>query len=628
MAWGRARYLTQVLLRYCLCSLYAAVAIDASAQEVNTIAVGVISPKDGSHLVLAGESHEASIRLALEKLGPLQLGDLQVKLDLVSLNDRGIPEMAVTGALQLAIEHQVVAILGPVNSGSTQAVLQQLRAENIELPVISSLSTASELTRSSRRDKNFFRLIFDDTGRMSQYATFIKRENARRGEQHYLFLYEDDPYGIGLKDSLKDRFYTPNIITMSWCEVREDGCTESGKGATHYDALRSGQTFSSDFVDLLSRSNIDNIVLLGNINGALALVDGLKAKDVKTDYFFVGSNKRLFDEAPAGSITIGDPVLDYARAPTAELSKDWDKLLADFEEQAKKDRANFVMTAYEAAQVLHSALHTLLRGEQTLPEIGALRQSLLQVLEEETFDSLEPWRTISFSQGKLDHPPTAPIYRITRGLAREDEQNERRWVNVFVKRRNPLLEGPVEVRLDAHRAETGELGVYRIDETINAEYLLEQRTVKFSAGKAVERFHLFRPGLYRFRMTDIPFHPALAETRIGLSHNYFISAICALVGALLAVSRASSSSPTRIIRVLTGVATGLLLTFGSLYGRQLASWIPFPSFGGEPVVNAMLTGLLGGLVGPYMLSDLLLAWANLLFANRKAAREAGGGTGN
>lgn len=602
--------------------LLALLTMQVKALDQNTIAIGIISPKDGSSLVLAGESHEESIRLAFEHLGPLQVGDLQIKLKLIPWNDNGKPETAAEGAVKLVQQDHAVAILGPVNSGSTKEALQRLRNEQIELPVISAMSTAPELTRSEGRDKNFFRLIFDDADRMGQYATFIKQEKGNAGEQQFLFLYEDNPYGEGLKNSLKDRFYTPNVTALSWLETRRKDCLnpQGNPYAGDFEAWRGGQCFTAEFIKLLDDANINNIVLLGEIAGSLALVNGLRiaVSDLKFDYFFVGSGKRLFDEAPVGSLTIGDPVLDYQRTSTAELEHNWRKLLGEFEERAKKDRADFMMTAYEAALVLHSALRLALNGHHELPQPHALRQKLLRVLESETFDSLEPWRSISFSQGDLNQIPTAPIYRITRGVTREDPLNSHPWVHIAVAPYSPWLETPVEVQLNAHGVESGKLGVYRVEPLSNHEHLIEDRQVKFSAGKAVERFHLFERGLYHFKMLDVPFYPALSETYVDLSNTYLISAVAALVGALLAVSRTVATIWTWLIRLPAGVAAGLLLTFCSFYGQQVSSWLPIPSFGSEPVVNAMLTGLLGGLMGPHTMTDVLLAWARRLLPGKSA----------
>lgn len=581
----------------------------------NTLKIGIISPKGDGIAVLAGESHEESIRLAFTHLPPLQVGKLLIKLDLIPWNDNGLPEKAVLGALHLVHEEHVVALLGPVNSGSTKETLKILREQQIELPVISALSTAPELTDSGLRDKNFFRLIFDDADRMGQYATFIKQEKAKEGEQHFLFLYQDNPYGEGLKNSLRNRFYTPNITDLSWRAILQPNCSRQGASyPTDIDAMRSGNCFTEAFMQLMQQSNIDSIVLLGDTPGSLSLVNGLNASasGSNIDYFFVGSNKRLFDEAPPGSMTIGDPVLDPARAATTDLGSDWGKLLDEFEERAKKDRADFVMTAYEAAMVLHSALRIVLSGEESLPDIHELRKSLLSVLESESFDSLEPWRSISFSQGKLDQIPTAPIYRITRGVTREDTLKTHPWVQLSAQSVHPWLETPVEVHLDAHAIEKARLGLFRIDELTNHEYLIEERPVTFSAGQAIERFHLLPRGLYHFKMLDAPFAPARTETRVDLSNHYFISGIAATVGAMLAVSRAPFTVLSWLIRVVTGILTGLLLTFCSFYGQQLSGWIPIPSFGTEPIVNAMLTGLIGGLIGPHLLADLLVGWSRRL----------------
>jgi hypothetical protein len=70
-------------------------------------------------------------------------------------------------------------------------------------------------------------------------------------------------------------------------------------------------------------------------------------------------------------------------------------------------------------------------------------------------------------------------------------------------------------------------------------------------------------------------------------------------------------------------------TFSSLYGREVAEWFPFPSFGEEPIINALITGLIGGLLGPYFLPEILMAWA-LMFAiaiNRSRAQTGGAGAG-
>lgn len=612
---------TRFLLSWVLYLVFTLIATYAHSNDF-TLKIGVISPKgEGSSSILSGESHEESIKLAFSHLPPLQIGDLQIKLELIPWDDKGNSEKAAEVALHLAHEEQVVAILGPVNSGSTKAVLAKLREQQIDLPVISSLSTAPELTASGSRDKNFFRLIFDDADRMGQYATFIKQEKSKEGEQFFLFLYEDSPYGEGLNQSLKDRFYTPNIVVSSWSNVFQPNCSDSNnQSLVDQDRFSSGACLSEEFKKRLDQSNINNIVLLGDTSGALSIVNELKLAGLATnlDYFFVGSNKRLFDEAPAGSLTIGDPMLDVARAPTTELGNHWRKILDGFEERAKKDRADFIMTAYEAAMVLHSALHIVLNGQSSLPAVTELRSKLLNVLETATFDSLEPWRNISFSQGELDQIPTAPIYRITRGVTREDTLKHHPWIHLSVNSSSPWLETPVEVRLSAYGLESGKLGVFWIDEITNQAYLIEDRIVQFSAGQAAERFNLFKRGRYQFRMLDTPFYPILTETHIESSMTYLISAIAALIGAILVISRQAFTLTDSMIRVFFGIFTGLLLTFLSFYGQQLSSWIPLPSFGNEPIINAMVTGLIGGYLGPHFLVNLAHAWVRRFLITGKS----------
>ena len=155
--------------------------------------------------------------------------------------------------------------------------------------------------------------------------------------------------------------------------------------------------------------------------------------------------------------------------------------------------------------------------------------------------------------------------------------------------------------------------------------IIEQRPVVFSGRSAREAFHFFEPGAYRFSLdgdNGIRSSPLETTVRLTWSYSYLLSLVGALIGSLLVVSKHKGHKPTRIV---TGMATGLLLTFTSFYGRSMGSWVPVPSFGSEPAINALLTGLLGGLIGHAVLSSLFLGWANLLISRTQSEGEAARG---
>ena len=605
----------------------------------NNIKIGIISPKEGSRTSAIGAAHEAAIRLGFDALGPIRVGGRLVNVQFIGWNDKGDPALSKALALQLANDQKVAAILGPVNSAATIAALAGLKSADVSLPVISSLSTAPDLLESGRRDPNFFRLTFDDAGRMAAYAIFIEGEKRGQSDQGYLFLYENDVYGVGLKDALVGNFYTSNIETRSWCEVLDSPCDPATRDLEcqdidpicdvgmlrpeSYALVQTGRQFSQEFLRLLAEDGPQNVVILGTADGTLALALGLETLGRRLDYFLVGNTKELFDKAPAGSIVIGNPVLDPERAPTVELRSKWENILSDFEQKGTSDRSDFMITAYEAGMVIHTALRTLLRDRTTVPPLEELRAGLLGVLETQTFDALEPWRRIRFSDGGLTEPPTAPIFRISRGQSREDPASMQEWVEIDVFPRFNYLESPIRAELTSHSVNTALVTLSRIEDGVPV--LQDVRTVDFSAGRATVDFHVLRTGIYRIALEGAAYAPTMAETQVVISRVYFISALTAFLAAMIVVCRVTTHTATRLGRSLLGVVAGLIFTFSSLYGREVAEWFPFPSFGEEPIINALITGLIGGLLGPYFLPEILMAWA-LLFAvaiNRNTAQSGG-----
>jgi Periplasmic binding protein len=603
----------------------------ASGSHAQTVSIGIISPKEGSRSAPSGIAHEASIMLAFDRLGAIRTDTTEIQVQFIAWNDEGNPEVSRQLALKLAKEQAVAAILGPVNSSSTESVLDALRKADIDIPVISALSTARDLIVSGKRDRNFFRLIFNDADRMAALARFIETEKRSQGDQKFLFLYENDAYGKGLVDDLQSNFYSRNYEIAAWCELIDPGCrgteciadTYCANGILDprlYDAISTGDRLSPKIKDRLRKFEFDDVVLLGTIPGALAFSHGLRKFNDRLDYFFVGSNKQLFDEAPIGSVTIGNPVLDPTRAPNAELSAEWNDILSLFRKKYGQDPSDFVVTAYEAGMVMHSALRMVLQDEREVPPVQQLRRDLLNVLEVQRFDAVEPWRRIQFSDGRLTEPDTAPIYRIGRGRRREDTRDSHAWVGVDVEPQFSLMEGPIHVRLDGHSVQSARVSLSRVVD--GHSEIIRSRDVVFSANRAAVDFHVFRTGLYRVSIEGVDYTPSSAQTWLVLTPTYAVSIITALFGALVVVLREPATLRARLIRVLLGMFAGFALTFSALYGTKVAGWIPFPKFGDEPYVNAIVTGLIGGLIGPYVLAEVFLSWALTLSVGTLSSKRA------
>lgn len=584
-----------------------------TASSLDSIRIGVISPTDGSRSRTTGIAHEAAVWLGFEQQGEIRIGSAEIDVIPIFMNDQGEGSVSARHAIDLVRNHNVAAILGPVNSNATEAVINALRDEGISIPVISSLSTAPSLTESGQRDPNFFRLSINDADRMAAFAEFMELTKGRSPNQNFLFLFEDDVFGEELADSLEDSFWSNTIINrMTWCDAiaSADGshCENNRLSTDMYDDVVTGMAFSPELEALLVDEQINNIVYLGTNEGGVEIANGIDTIASTVTHWFVGNNRNLFDKAPTGSYTIGNPVLDPNEAPDTLIAARWNSVLAEFEADAALNRSDFVITAYEAGSVLNQALRAVLREKKSLPPIEALRTELRDQIEQGTFESLEPWRRVAFFAGDLRDPPDVPIYVVGRGFTRADQRSRRSWIDISVAESYNYLESPIQAHLQGYDVNSARVRLERLHSGV--WNFVRAHEVDFTAGTADLDFHVFRTGTYRVSVDGAS--PAFAETQIILSPTYILSTIAALIGAWIIVSRDRSQLTGRINRLALGVFAGFVLTFSSLYGNEIAGWFPFPSFGDEPNINALITGLIGGLLGPYVLAEAFVNWAMIL----------------
>jgi hypothetical protein len=278
------------------------------------------------------------------------------------------------------------------------------------------------------------------------------------------------------------------------------------------------------------------------------------------------------------------------------------------------------MTAYEAASVLHGALRSVLEARQgVVPPVDVFRRELVAEIGRMTFPSLEPWRSIEFIEGELREPHTTPIFNIARGASRDDTDVSRPWVEIRVAPRFSYMEGPIRVELTGYGVDSARVTLFRIDG--NTVESIRTREVDFSANLASQDFHVFRTGTFRISVEGNGGASASALTDLWLDWTYLISVVTAALGALVGAIREGLTIRVTLGRILLGTFAGFALTFSALYGADVAGWFPFPSFGDEPYVNAVVTGLIGGLVGPYVLAEAFLSWALTLTwpAHRRGA---------
>lgn len=105
-----------------------------------TIKIGLIAPFEGAHRPLAYEAL-AAVKLALHERNAAG-GVAGFGIELVALNDDGVPALAARQVAALAADPDVVAILGPWQIETAQAAAPRLRAAGLAAIIPAALPDA------------------------------------------------------------------------------------------------------------------------------------------------------------------------------------------------------------------------------------------------------------------------------------------------------------------------------------------------------------------------------------------------------------------------------------------------------------------------------------------------------
>jgi len=106
----------------------------STPQILSLAVVGPLTPSSKAF----GIAHLQGISLAVDEYNEAHAPKIQLKI----LDDKADPVTGSSAVKSLA-NSDVLAILGPANSAVTAAVIDLLQAQHIQIPVISSLSTAT-----------------------------------------------------------------------------------------------------------------------------------------------------------------------------------------------------------------------------------------------------------------------------------------------------------------------------------------------------------------------------------------------------------------------------------------------------------------------------------------------------
>jgi branched-chain amino acid transport system substrate-binding protein len=194
-----------------------------AATSQPTVTIGVIAPVDGG-LTSFGRGIRDSVKLAVKQANADKaLPGFRIKTRV--LDDSSEPEKGTAAAEQIAKDRNVVAVVGPYNSGVAQAMLPALAAAG--LPLVSPSNTLTSLTRGDdaanpkRPWPNYFRLVGHD----GQQAVFLAQQAKRLGFTTAAVVSETKAVSKGLADAFAQAFAAEGG-TVTVQQVVPDGATE------------------------------------------------------------------------------------------------------------------------------------------------------------------------------------------------------------------------------------------------------------------------------------------------------------------------------------------------------------------------------------------------------------------
>jgi branched-chain amino acid transport system substrate-binding protein len=187
---------TIVALISLFCALFAVscTSKESGAAGTGPIKIGVILPMTGRKATF-GEECWNGLQIALDELNP----NLERKIDLIRIDDRGDATESGKSAMQLITVNKVVAIIGSVCSTETLAAAKI--ANDYKIPIITPSSTADKLTIGK---EYLSRVCFIDSfqgGTMAEFA--IKELGLKKAAITYD---KTSDYSVGLASSFRETF--------------------------------------------------------------------------------------------------------------------------------------------------------------------------------------------------------------------------------------------------------------------------------------------------------------------------------------------------------------------------------------------------------------------------------------
>jgi len=321
--------------------------VAAAASNQRTVTIGVIAPIDGG-LTSFGRGIRDSVKLAVQQANARKtLRGWQIKVRV--LDDSSDPAKGKAAAEQIAKDNNVVAVVGPYNSGVAQMMLPVLAKAGI--PLVSPSNTLTSLTRGDdpanpvRPWPDYFRLVGHD----GQQAVFLAQQAHALGFTTAAVVSETKAVSKGLADAFADAFAADGgTITVQ--QVVPDGATDF-----------------TDFLDTAIPTTPSLVFFGGEYNVAATLRKAATAADLTVP--LMGGDGMNDPEYIAGA----GPDAEGSYASSVGVPLDQLESATKFRAAYKaagfaSEPTNFGPYAYDAANAIIAALRKPLQHQKQLPK--------------------------------------------------------------------------------------------------------------------------------------------------------------------------------------------------------------------------------------------------------------------
>jgi len=300
----------------------------AAGADDKTVKIGILAPLTGD-VKTFGESTINGAKLAVEQTGG-KIGDL--KIELVTADDRNDPTEAVNVATKLISQDKVSGIVGSVTSKTTIPI-SKLANDN-KVVLVTGTATNEKVTVDEGKRKEFvFRACFIDPFQGKVAAKFAL-DNLKKKTAAVLYDQSND-YTIGLANNFKENF------------------TKGGGQITDFLAYGKDDTDFSAVLTNIAKKNPD-ILYLPDYYQKVSLI-GKQARSKGVNAVFLGGDGWDSSELDYKTMDGGYFTNHYsADDPSPQVKK----FVQDYKAKYGKTPDALAALAYDACSLLLNAVKT------------------------------------------------------------------------------------------------------------------------------------------------------------------------------------------------------------------------------------------------------------------------------